>query len=186
MRRWNLITTILVVGTFALFSVGAAAQGDAQSDDQTLKVERAWSRPALVGGNGAVYLTMTNEGSAARTLVGAHSPVAEVVEIHETVLIDEDDHHGAQSDHDHHAHHHDAHHDHHHAGAGGGTFLMRHLDRLEILPKERVVFEPAGLHVMLINLTKTLAWDETFPLTLTFADGTEITVLVTVGDEPKE
>ena len=53
----------------------------------------AWARPSPVvemesmeGMNGGVYLTIRNDGDQADRLLGAESPVARVVEIHETTM----------------------------------------------------------------------------------------------------
>lgn len=48
-----------------------------------LKIGRPWARPALAGRAGAGYLTITNAGRSADTLLGAESPVAARVTIHE-------------------------------------------------------------------------------------------------------
>lgn len=177
-----LLFACALIGAGIGFANSAAAEG-------AVTVERAWARPAIQGGNGAVYFVLANHGKDPVTLIGASSDVAEFVEIHETVLIDgdHDDHHAAH-DHDahghadHHADHH--HHDHHGDHAGPGTFAMFHLDKLEIPGESHAEFKPTGLHVMLINLKRTLAWGESFPITLHFADAPSITALVTVGDEP--
>ncbi len=54
-----------------------------------IHVEDAWSRPASAGGTGVVYVTITNEGGAADTLVDAQSEIAEAVELHETTIEDD-------------------------------------------------------------------------------------------------
>lgn len=50
-----------------------------------LNVSDAWSRPAT-GVNGAGFMTLTNPGSKAESLVAASSPAAARVEIHTTSL----------------------------------------------------------------------------------------------------
>lgn len=51
----------------------------------TITVENAWSRAAMAGRNGAVFLTIVDKGQA-DTLVSASSPVAERVEVHESLM----------------------------------------------------------------------------------------------------
>ncbi|HET6195649.1 MAG TPA: copper chaperone PCu(A)C, partial [Acetobacteraceae bacterium] len=46
-------------------------------------VESAWSRPAIQGGTGVVYLTITDSGTPDR-LVSISSPVANKAELHES------------------------------------------------------------------------------------------------------
>ena len=55
---------------------GFAQQGD-------IKVENAWSRAAIAGRTGVVYLTIADTGAADR-LTGASSPVAAEVGLHES------------------------------------------------------------------------------------------------------
>jgi len=60
----------------------ARAAGDPASG---LQVEAVWSRAALAGGNGVVYMTIRTSG-AADALTGASSPVAASAELHETSM----------------------------------------------------------------------------------------------------
>lgn len=61
----------------------AATAAVAQSG--TITVENAWSRAAMAGRNGAVFLTIIDKGQS-DTLVSASSPVAEKVEVHEFLM----------------------------------------------------------------------------------------------------
>jgi hypothetical protein len=59
----------------------------AQAEDAGIVVSDAWARPTLKGTRtGAVYLTLTNRGSAADHLVAISTPVAERAELHEDVM----------------------------------------------------------------------------------------------------
>ena len=51
-----------------------------------LEVADPWSRPAAVGANGAGYMTLSNRGAAADTLVAIESPAAGRVEMHRSVM----------------------------------------------------------------------------------------------------
>ena len=66
----------LLIGVL-LLSLPASAQ-------QTVQVEQVWSRAALAGRNGAVYLTIKASDAPDR-LIGADSPVAEKIEMHESI-----------------------------------------------------------------------------------------------------
>lgn len=192
MTRFFLITAITLGLSFGGSMAGLAATADEAA--ASVQVEHAWARPAIVGGNGAVYFKLYNDSDTAVTLIGAEADVAHVVEVHQTALLTEDegqghhdDHHGHGHDHGHHDHHdhgHHAHHGHDHHGDGAGVFVMLPVESLEITPQEQVAFEPAGYHIMLIDLTQTLAWDDAFSLTLYFEEIPPVTVRVTVGDEP--
>lgn len=51
----------------------------------TVTVDNAWSRAQIAGRHGAVFMTLTGKGDGDR-LTSASSPVAERVELHETVM----------------------------------------------------------------------------------------------------
>jgi hypothetical protein len=56
----------------------------ALADSAALKVDHAWSRVAMAGHEGVVYLTITNPGPA-DTLTGITTPVAAMADLHETI-----------------------------------------------------------------------------------------------------
>jgi copper(I)-binding protein len=56
------------------------------ADDSLITASDAWARPTLKGTRtGAVYLMLSNRGSAGDHLVGVSTPVAERAEVHEDV-----------------------------------------------------------------------------------------------------
>src|SRR5271157_2444895 len=70
--------SILAVALLAAMPALALAQAPA------VKVEQAWTRAdARVGGNGAVYLTLTAQGAPDR-LIGASTPEAGMAMLHQT------------------------------------------------------------------------------------------------------
>lgn len=74
----KLATTLL---TLVLLLSACGASGD-------IEAHNAWARPATKGENTAVYLTLHNHSSQADELIGASSPAAEAVELHETIMED--------------------------------------------------------------------------------------------------
>jgi len=58
----------------------------------------------------------------------------------------------------------------------GGVMSMRKLDAIEIAPGAPIVFQPGGMHIMLIGLKSPLKIGETVPLTLVFEKAGKITV----------
>src|SRR5690606_41294834 len=76
------------------------------------------------------------------------------------------------------------------AGAGGETHqVMRMEDAgpLALAPGERLLFEPGGLHVMLVHLAQALSGGDRFELTLLFDGLDPITLAVPVlspGEAP--
>jgi periplasmic copper chaperone A len=63
-----------------------------------------------------------------------------------------------------------------------GIAKMRHLDDLDIEPETPVVFEPGGLHLMVIGLKHPLKSGDSLPLVLQFAHAGKLTLEVPVGE----
>jgi copper(I)-binding protein len=61
-----------------------------------------------------------------------------------------------------------------------GMMKMRPVDGVDISTDKPAVFEPGGLHIMLIGLKAPLKTDEVFPLTLKFEKADDLTVEVVV------
>ena len=61
-----------------------------------------------------------------------------------------------------------------------GVSSMAPVGDITIAPGESVVLEPGGLHAMLMRLQEAMTEGESFPLTLTFSDGGEVTVDVPI------
>lgn len=123
-------------------------------------IEDPWSRstPEIEGGTGIAYMTFSNQGDVADRLVAAKTPMAAAVELH----IDEVD--------------------------ANGVMHMRMVDGgvIEIPPGEIVRLEPAGLHIMLIDLVEPLEEGTSYPLTLKFENVGEVTLHVPVAYEQPE
>jgi len=58
------------------------------TNDQILRVNDIWARPALADGNSAVYFVIENGTAQADTLLSASSDVANAVELHMTKMED--------------------------------------------------------------------------------------------------
>jgi copper(I)-binding protein len=56
------------------------------SPSSGIEVSKAWMRPAVQGGNGAVYFLIQNRSDSADELTGASSDVAQAVELHESKM----------------------------------------------------------------------------------------------------
>ncbi|MEX2600809.1 MAG: copper chaperone PCu(A)C [Balneolaceae bacterium] len=125
--------------------------GCKQSPDQTgegITVEEAWARPAGEGRMSAVYFRITNFESSPDTLLGVSSDIASLTEIHESYE------------------------------QGDGMVGMREARDVLIPATSTVHFEPGGLHVMLIQLTRTLQAGDSFDLALHFRHQGEISVTI--------
>jgi periplasmic copper chaperone A len=62
----------------------------------------------------------------------------------------------------------------------GDVMRMRQVMAVEIAPGEPAVFQPGGLHVMLLDLKAPLKDGEHFPVTLTFEKAGPITISIAV------
>jgi copper(I)-binding protein len=135
--------TLGLLATLAL-ALGACTSG---SGGGGISVTGAWVRvPMVPAGPAGAFLVITNGGGAADALVGASSPAAGAVEVHETTM-------GAD-----------------------GSMGMRPVARLEIPAGGSVALQSGSYHIMLIGLTKPLAAGETVELTLLFEKAGAITV----------
>ncbi len=64
----------------------------------------------------------------------------------------------------------------------GDVVRMVMRESVEVPASGKAVFEPGGLHIMLVDLQQDLSPGDQLPLTLTFAAAGEIKLLVPVGE----
>lgn len=165
-RLGGLVMAALLVAT----ALAACSSGGGAS----ITVREPWSRASsAMASAGAAYMQIQNTGSEADALVGAASPVAMTVEVHETVAMGtpaaSDGTGGmetpAASD-----------------GMGGGMMGMRPVARLEIPAGATVELKPGGYHIMLIGLEQELKVGESIEITLTFEKAGEVKVTAEVRE----
>jgi copper(I)-binding protein len=114
-------------------------------------VEKPWARASIgMSRPGAAYMTIHNSGNESVTLTGLRSDIAMMVEVHRTTIRDD------------------------------GASSMSPAGDIVIAPGEAVVLEPGGLHAMLMKLRAPMKKGTTFPLTLVFGDGGEVTLDVPI------
>jgi copper(I)-binding protein len=70
----------------------------------------------------------------------------------------------------------------HETQMANGVMRMNPVDGLEVLTEERLVLEPGGLHIMLMDLQRPLLTGDAFIITLTFESGRTLEVAVPVYD----
>lgn len=131
------------VAPFAALSVAAGAAA-------TVAVNAPWSRPAT--GTGAVYLTIKNLTSTPDRLVAASSPVAQHVELHETVQTKGSM--GSMGS---------------MSGMSMGVASMHPVAYIAVPANGTATLAPGGYHIMLIGLRHDLHANQTFPIRLHFA-----------------
>jgi copper(I)-binding protein len=130
---------------------GLLVAAPAFAQTPSIAVTDAWARATAASQKvGGSFLTLKDTG-AADALVSASSPVADKVELHETV-----------------------------AGANG-VMSMRPVPRLKLEAGETLQLKPGGYHLMMMGLKHKLDVGSTFPLTLTFEKAPPVTVTVTVA-----
>jgi copper(I)-binding protein len=127
--------TALAVAMTAV-PLAAGAHGYKVGD---LAIGHPWSRPTPPRApTAAGYLTVTNSGHAPDTLVGASSPEAAALELHESSM------------------------------AGGVMRMRAVPEGLAIAPGQTVKLEPGGYHFMFIGPKKPFAVGDHIPATLRF------------------
>ncbi len=99
---------------------------------------------------GAAFMLIVNNTEADDALVGASSPAAETVEIHQTTQAED------------------------------GTMAMAPVEEVPIPAAGAAELKPGGYHVMLIDLVQPLVVGEQIELTLEFANAEPQTVTVPV------
>lgn len=123
----------------------------ALAGSEDVVVESPWARASIgTSRPGAAYMTVRNNGDEAVTIIRLSTPQAMMPEIHETATNAE------------------------------GVSAMSPAGDITIAPGESVSLAPGGLHAMLMRLHKPMTEGETFPLTLIFSDGGEVTVDIPV------
>ncbi len=119
--------------------------------DSKVAITDSYSYPtAGTSKTGAAFMTIANSGEENDRLMGASTPYATHVEIHNTI----------QNEH--------------------GVMQMRQIPELTVEPGKSVVLAPQGLHLMLMGLTEPLKENTDFPLTLKFEKAGDLTVDVHV------
>lgn len=148
LRRTRL--TLVAVASVALL---AACSSAGQPPSGGISVRDAWARSSsAMASAAAAYATITNAGAAPDALVGASSPAAATVEVHETITM------GSP------------------AASSSGMMGMQPVARVEIPAGGSLQLKPGSYHVMLIGLARDLTVGDTIDLTLTFEKAGPITV----------
>lgn len=140
-----------------LFALAAVALlgSSAAAASNTMVVSEAWARATPQGApTGAAYLTITNRGRAPDRLVGADSPAARAVQVHEMSMA-----HGVM----------------HMGEVKGGA---------AIAPGASLKLQPGGWHLMLIGLKAPLVAGARVPVTLRFEKAGAVKVVLPVRAAP--
>lgn len=145
MRR----SIVMIVLAGLLASLAACAP---RASGGSLTIQDAWARPAMAGGNTAVYFVIDNPLAEADTLHGAACDAAMMTEVHMT-----------ETD-------------------ASGNSMMKHQEAVPVPAGEKVEFKPGGLHVMLMNLKDNLEPGQTLPVTLQFESAGDVQIEAVVRE----
>ncbi len=159
MARGNDVRSAAVGALVIVLStiVAACSSGGSPAAAAGITVSGAWARPsAAQASTNAAYMLIANTGSTTDTLVGATSPVAQAVEVHETMTMGPPAASGSPD--------------------AGGMLGMQPVARLDIPASGSVELKPGSYHVMLIGLKRELKVGDTFDLALTFEKAGQVTV----------
>ena len=190
----TLALTLLLVGCGSDSSDGSA-KGDAtttttadETATEAITITDAWARKSPMNTTaGAAYMNLTAASDDALVGASVDPSIAGTVEIHETVIADDDSSSMESSD------------DMTTTTAmssddmttttamgdddeGMGTMTMQPVDSIELPAGETVSLEPGGYHVMLLDLAAPLEVGDTFELTLSFEHAPDQTITVEVRE----
>jgi copper(I)-binding protein len=152
-RRGRWAGTLVVVALGALGGCGDDASPSGGDETAAVEVSEAWARSSPAGVTDGAAY-LTIESAADDQLIGAAVPA----DVAATVGLHETE------------------------GSGGGM-TMREVSAVDLPAGDTVVFDPGGLHIMLMDLAGPLESGSSFELTLTFAEAAPVTVTVDVRDE---
>jgi copper(I)-binding protein len=160
-KGFNNLAALVLLLTVTLVACGGPSGPDVKAED-------VWARPAVamteggsqgeggmgkpMPGTGAVFMLLKNEGGEADRLVGGSTDVAEVVEIHETVM------------------------------EGEVMKMRMLADGLEVPARGEVLLKPGSYHVMLIGMNQDLKAGDAFTLALEFETSGTMTLEVSVRE----
>ena len=154
------IQFILVLCAFLVPSFAVYAADD-QGSKPSIEIHAPYAFATTPNSpTGAAFFTIINNGDQDDVLTGAKSDVADITEIHQN-YIDEDD----------------------------GTMSMRKILSVAVPAGGQAVLKPTGKHIMLIKLKKQLRLEDSFPLTLIFEEAGSVPVNVNIippGTQPIE
>ncbi len=121
------------------------------ADSQEVLIDGVWAR-ATVGANrpAAVYIEFRNTGANDLKLTGIQTDIAERAEVHMTETDE------------------------------NGVSTMKPAGEISLPSGENVEFQPGGLHIMLMNLSKPLIEGDSFKIRFDFDDGGSLPATVRV------
>lgn len=156
MKSLTQLLLIVLSGCFLFLGCGSDSNSSNESESTQevvlgkIALDNAWARPASQGGKSAAYLRISNGTASTDTLLSFSSNAAESVELHESIEHED------------------------------GTTSMQPAGQQVIEESEKLVFEPGGLHLMLIGVKQDLAIGDSLQITIEFARASTISTTAKV------
>ena len=155
---------LILISVLAVSILVACGSGNVASfESGDIVIEDPWARSAILQeGNGAAYMVIRNTGDADDVLLEARTSVANMVEIHESVMME-----GGGDE-----------------GMGEGEMMqMRPAGPVTIPAGGEVALQVGGLHVMMMGMPERLEPGEVISLTLVFENAGEVSIEAEVRAE---
>lgn len=127
----------------------------AKSIKSKIAILNAWIRPAAKGTNSAMYFQIQNNEDKPDTLFGVKSKLADIVELHESYIKDND------------------------------KMGMRPVKFITVPPKSKAELKPGGFHVMLLDLVKDFKKGDSFEAIILLKHAGKVKVNAVVQDMPQ-
>ena len=155
---------LLTFGILTLLSIQPAIAFEPEITDpiqkSIIEIQNPYAFATMPGATiGAAFMVLKNVGELDDKLIGAHSKIAEITEIHQNIIDPND-----------------------------GKMMMRKIKEIDISIDESAVLEPKGYHVMFIKMKEALIMGENVDITLIFEKAGEIKTtasIVAPGLKPK-
>lgn len=148
------IVLLILLGGVMVLLLGKLVLGPvvsgADATQSALTVRDTWARQAAAGENSAIYFILENRSKTDVRLTGVDCPFAEMAQVHETKM-------------------------------DGNTASMKPVEGgVPAAAGAQVVFQPGGLHLMLMNLRQPLEAGQSADCTLTFENAGPLAITAEV------
>lgn len=141
----KLTLLLLLSGCFLFLGCNSESNSSNESGSKKevilgkIDLDNAWARPGSQQGTSAAYFRISNGTASVDTLLSFSSNAAEKTELHQTIQNDD------------------------------GTTTMRPAG-LQVIPSgKKLLLEPGGMHLMLIDLKRNLSVGDSLEISLEFA-----------------
>ena len=156
MKYLTPLLPIVLSGCFLFLGCNSESNSSNDSNSEKeivlgkISLDNGWARPGSQHGKSAAYLRISNGTASPDTLLSFSTKAAESIELHESIENDD------------------------------GTTSMQPAGQQIISDGQKLLLEPGGLHLMLINLNRNVALGDSLQLSLKFARAGTVTTTIPV------